>query len=130
MLITTCWSNKSVLSSVGLIPSTVVPECCKDDYQSQWENMKFDPPTTQPSCKISLLRVQGFLTPIYVKLSLLGFFFHFFVCGFFRQASAETSSACILGNRLKGRTRNNLSETFTVGLQPTAMICDCSLMVR
>ena len=22
---------------------TVVPECCKDDYQSQWENLKFDP---------------------------------------------------------------------------------------
>ena len=22
---------------------TVVPECRKDDYQSQWENLKFDP---------------------------------------------------------------------------------------
>jgi len=26
---------------------TVVPTCCKDDYQSRWENLKFDPPTTQ-----------------------------------------------------------------------------------
>ena len=22
---------------------TVVPECCKDDYQRQWENLKYDP---------------------------------------------------------------------------------------
>ena len=27
--------------------TTVLPECRNDDYQSQWEKLKFDPPTTQ-----------------------------------------------------------------------------------
>ena len=34
--------------------STLVPECCKDDYQSQWEKMTFDPHHTKTPKPITI----------------------------------------------------------------------------
>ena len=52
-------------------------------------------------------------------------FLHFSFVGSSDKLAPKRHRHGVLGNRLNGRTRNNLSETFTVGLQPTAMICDC-----
>ena len=95
------------------------------------ENLKFDPPTTQkwpnrsssnfarvitlgsPTIMRNFITMRsGFLNPVYVKLSLLmvlikknyliGFFFRFCVCGFFRQASAETAAPILTLNTSNG----------------------------
>ena len=81
---------------------TVVRECCKDDQQSQWEMLKFDPqlPLNPLSDRHQIwhawLRhqeknwaqsVKGFLLPIYAKYTYMHVYYFFW---FFQSSTAET----------------------------------------
>ena len=53
---------------LGSHSGTVVPECYKDDVESQWESLKFDPPPSENAWTDGYQNWQGWLRPRYLPL--------------------------------------------------------------